>query len=51
MNAPASTESANVLAVDIPALTAPTCSAFRAISTGGSASRPTGEKVRSVTTL
>ena len=35
MKAPASTESANVFAVDMPALTTPTCSALRAISTGG----------------
>ena len=47
MNAPASTASANVFAVDMPALTTPTCSALRAISTGGSASSPEGVKMRS----
>ena len=51
MNAPASTASANVFAVDMPALTTPTCSALRAISTGGSASSPEGVEMRSATGL
>ena len=49
MKAPARTDRANVLAVDMPHLTTPTCSAFRAISTGGSASSPVGVKTRSTT--
>src|SRR6476619_998729 len=40
MNAPASTDSANIVAVSRPACVTPTCSAFSAISGGGSASSP-----------
>src|SRR5688572_8445919 len=51
MKAPARTESASVSAVDISALPTPTCSAFRAISRGGSASRPVGVNTGSATVL